>query len=140
MLIILNKMNNSTTNNSTLSQRFAAILALSLGLMSVFAGSKVLLEIDTKDYNVLIWLVTYNVIFGAISIVVAYFIWKNYSKAKSLTLFVLAMHFLVFIYLKFVSLTVAAESIKAMLFRTSVWILIAILSLIIPKYLNKQAK
>lgn len=133
-------MNNSTTNNSTLSHKFAAILALFLGLMSVFAGLKVLLEIDAKDYNVLIWLVTYNVFFGAISIIVAYFIWKNYSKAKNLTLFVLAMHFLVFIYLKFVSLTVAPESIKAMLFRTSVWILIAILSLIIPKYLNKQEK
>jgi len=133
-------MNNSTTNNSTLSQKIAAILALLLGLMSVFAGSKVLLEIDIKDYNVLVWLVSYNVIFGAISIIVAYFIWKNHSNAKSLTLFVLAMHFLVFIYLKFVSTTVANESIKAMLFRTSVWILIAILSLLIPKYLSKQIK
>lgn len=42
-------MNNSTTNKSTLSQKHAAILALLLGLMSVFAGSKVLLEIDAKD-------------------------------------------------------------------------------------------
>jgi uncharacterized membrane protein len=131
-------MNNLTTNKSTLSQKFAAILALLLGLMSVFAGSKVLLEIDAKDYNILVWLVTYNVIFGAISIVVAYFIWKNYSKVKSLILFVLTIHFLVFIYLKFMSLTVAPESIKAMLFRTSIWVLIAILSLIIPKYLSKQ--
>ncbi len=131
-------MNNSTINNSTLSQKFAAILALLLGLMSIFAGSKVLLEIDAKDYNILDWLVTYNVIFGAISIVVAYFIWKNYSKAKNLILFVLAMHFAVFMYLKFVSLTVAPESIKAMLFRTSAWILIAVLALIIPKYLDKQ--
>ena len=137
MLIILNKMNNSTINNNVLSQKIAGILALLLGLMSVFAGSKVLLEIDSKDYNVLIWLVSYNVIFGVISIVVAYFIWKNYSKAKSLTLFVLAMHFMVFMYLKFVSETAASESIKAMLFRTSVWILIVVLSLIFPKYLNK---
>ncbi len=131
-------MNISTTNLSTISQKIAAILALALGLMSVFAGSKVLLEIDTKDYNVLIWLVSYNVIFGAISIVVAYFIWRNYLKAKSLTLFVLAMHFMVFMYLKIVSVTAASESIKAMLFRTSVWILIVLLSVIIPKYVSKQ--
>lgn len=131
-------MNKSTANNSTLSQKFAAILALLLGLMSVFAGSKVLLEIDTKDYDILVWLVSYNVIFGAISIVVAYFIWKDYSKIKSLILFVLAMHFMVFLYLKFMSVTVASESIKAMLFRTSIWILIAVSALIIPKYLHKQ--
>ena len=135
MLIILN---NSTTNDSTLSQKIAAILALFLGSLSVFVGSKVLFEIDTKDYNVLVWLVTYNVIFGAISIITAYFIWRNYSKAKNLTLLILAMHFLVFLYLKFMSEIAASESIKAMLFRTSIWILIAILSLIIPKSIRTQ--
>jgi hypothetical protein len=131
-------MNTIITNKSTLSKKFAAILAFTLGVMSVFAGSKVLLEIDTKDYNVLVWLVTYNVIFGAISIVVAYFIWKNYSKVKTLTLFVLAIHFMVFMYLKFVSVSAASESIKAMLFRTSIWVLIVVLSLIIPKYLSNH--
>jgi len=130
-------MNNKIIN---ITQKTAALLALVLGLMSVFAGSKVLLEIDSKDYNVLIWLVSYNVIFGVISIVAAYFIWKNYSKAKSIALFVLTIHLLVYIYLKFVSLTVAAESIKAMLFRTSVWILIVVLSLVIPKCLSKKEK
>lgn len=138
MLTTLNKMNNSTINNSILSQKFAAILALVLGVMSVFSGSKVLLEIDAKDYNVLMWLITYNVIFGAISIVVVYLIWKNYSKVKPLILFVLAMHFMVFLYLKFISKIAASESVKAMLFRTIVWILIAILSLIIPKYIKNR--
>ncbi|PHR72895.1 MAG: hypothetical protein COA67_04115 [Lutibacter sp.] len=136
----MNKVSVLITNKSAISQKSAAILALLLGLMSVFTGSKVLLEIDTKNYNILFWLVAYNVIFGAISIIVAYFIWKNYSKSKSLTFFVLSMHFIVFIYLKFISETAASESIKAMLFRTSVWILITILSLIIPKYLSKQVK
>ncbi|MDO9137538.1 MAG: hypothetical protein Q7U21_06915, partial [Lutibacter sp.] len=50
----------------------AAILALLIGGMSVVSGSKVLLGIDIKDYTVLNWLVIYNVIFGAISILVAY--------------------------------------------------------------------
>ena len=121
-------------------KKVGAILALIIGLMSVMAGSKVLLGIDTKDYNILTWLVYYNVIFGVISVVVAYFIWNNKVIAKSLILFVIAMHFLVFMYLKFVSNTVAAESIKAMLFRTSIWVLIVILSILIPKYLSKQQK
>ncbi|WP_033958447.1 hypothetical protein [Psychroserpens jangbogonensis] len=133
-------MNEIASNNSIISQKIAAILALTLGVMSVFAGSKVLLDIDNKAYNVLIWLVTYNVIFGAISIIAAFYIWKNRSTAKYLSLFILTMHFSVFMYLKFLSSTVASESIKAMLFRTSVWILIVVLSLVIPKYLSKQIK
>ena len=122
-----------------LFNKIAAVLALFIGLMSVFAGSKVLLGIDTKDYNVLTWLVSYNVVFGVLSIFAAYLIWKAKEKSKNLTLFILTMHFLIFIYLKFFSNTVASESIKAMIFRTSIWILIVVLSIIIPKYLiNKK--
>ena len=131
-------MNDTATNRSILSQKAAAIIALFIGIMSVFAGSRVLLEIDIKDYNVLIWLVSYNVVFGSISIVVAYFIWRNSTYIKYLTLFVLTMHLIVFFYLKFFSNTVASESIKAMIFRVSIWLLIVVLSIIIPKYLNKQ--
>ena len=118
-------------------KKIASILALFIGVMSVFAGSKVLLGIDTKDYNILIWLVSYNVIFGVLSIITAYLIWNDISKGKSLTLFILAMHFMVFIYLNFISSNVASESIKAMIFRTSIWVVIAVLSIIIPKYLSR---
>ncbi len=119
-------------------KKIAAILALFIGVMSVFAGSKVLLGMDSKDYNVLTWLVSYNVIFGLISIITSYFIWKNSSKGNYLILFILIMHFMVFMYLKFFSDTVAIESIKAMIFRTSIWLLITLLSIIIPKYFNRQ--
>ncbi len=119
-------------------KKIAAVLALFIGLMSVFAGSKVLLGIDIKDYNILTWLVSYNVVFGFISIVTAYLIWKNKKMSKNLTVFILSMHFLVFIYLKFISIGVASESVKAMIFRTSIWVIIAVLSIIIPSYFNKQ--
>ena len=121
-------------------KKTAAVLAFFIGLMSVIAGSRVLLEIDAKDYNVMVWLVTYNVIFGAISIVVAYFIWQGKKLGERLTIFILVMHFMVFLYLKFISETVASESIKAMIFRTSVWVLIVVLSIVIPNYINKQQK
>ncbi len=121
-------------------KKTAAILALFIGLMSVFAGSKVLLGVDTKDYTILTWLVSYNVIFGLISIFTAYLIWRDNEKSKSLIFFILAMHFMVFVYLNFFSETVASESVKAMIFRTSIWILIAIFSIMIPKYFNKQLK
>ena len=119
-------------------KKIAALLALFIGIMSVLAGSKVLLGIDAKEYNILIWLVYYNVIYGFISIFAAYLIWRDKEKSKTLTLFILTSHFTVLVVLKYFISNVASESISAMNFRTSIWVLIAVLSLIIPKYFNKQ--
>jgi len=132
-------MNSATTKRNPLSRKIVSILALIIGIMSVFVGSKVLLEIDTKDYFILIWLVTYNVIFGAISVVVAFLIWRNSKYAKHSVVFILASHFSIFIYLKYFSATVAQESINAMLFRVSVWTLITFLSMRLPQLINKKS-
>jgi len=109
--------------------KIAAILALLIGAMSIFAGSKVLLGIDTKNYTVLNWLVVYNVIFGLISIITAYFIWSTHTFAKKAIAFVLASHVLLLIYLNFFDETVASESINAMVFRVSIWSVIALVTL-----------
>ena len=106
----------------------ASILALFIGAMSVIAGSKVLLGIDTKNYTILNWLVLYNVILGVISIGVAYFIWKNNLFAKKAVVFILAAHTLIALYLYFFNETVALESIKAMGFRISIWTIILLLT------------
>lgn len=119
-------------------KKIAAVLALLIGVMSVVAGSKVLLGFDTKDYTVLTWLVSYNVIFGFVSIFAAILIWKGKEKGKALTIFILASHFTVLLVLKFFSKDAASESIEAMIFRTGIWVLILILSLIIPNYFNKK--
>ena len=115
-----------------------ALLALFLGIMSTFAGTSVLLGAESKDYNVLQWLVIYNVVLGVISIVTAFLIWKNLSINKKLILVILGMHFSIFLYLKFISETVAVESIQAMVFRVSVWVVIAMLTIVIPKYFYKK--
>lgn len=106
----------------------AAILALLIGGMSVVSGSLVLLNYKIPDYTVLNWLVIYNVIFGAISILAAYFIWKNNAFAKKAIVSILASHTFIAIYLYFFSESVALESIKAMGFRVSVWIVIFLLT------------
>ena len=131
-------MNSKTTKRIPLYRIISSILAIMLGMMSVIAGSKVLLEIDIKDYNVLIWLVSYNIAFGAISIVVAYYIFKNLKYAKQGVLFVLTMHSIVLLYLKFYSIVVASESVKAMTFRVGVWIFIALFYLVFPRFFNKH--
>jgi len=131
-------MSNTATNSSSTPQKIASIIALIVGVMSIYAGSKVLLGIDFKNYNVLVWLVSYNVIFGFISVAVSYLIWSNNKKATMLILFVLSMHFAVFLYLKFISTTAASESINAMIFRTTIWIIIVILTILAPRYLHKK--
>ena len=118
-------------------KKIGAGLALFIGVMSVFAGSKVLLGVDAKDYNVLTGLVAYNVAFGVISIITAYFLWKESNVGKMMMWLILASHFTVFLYLQFISETVANESKMAMLFRTGIWIVIALLSVVIPK-MNKK--
>ncbi len=109
--------------------KIASILAFFIGIMSIIAGSKVLLGFDTKNYTVLNWLVTYNVIFGFISIIAAYLIWTKKYFAKKTILFILISHSMLLFYLYIFNENVASESVKAMLFRVSSWILISILTL-----------
>lgn len=106
----------------------AAILALLIGIMSVILGSMVLLNYYIPNYNVLNWLVVYNVILGGISIIAAILLWKNNKSAGKIILAILISHLLVFLYLYFLNQEVAMESIKAMGFRLSVWTIIILLT------------
>lgn len=131
MLIILNKMEKIFT-------KIASGLALFIGGMSVFAGSRVLLGIDEKDYAILTWLVSYNVLFGVISIFTAYLIWTQRQPYKKMVLGILSMHFFVFVFLKFIGETAASDSIKAMIFRMGIWSVISVFAILIPKYILKK--
>lgn len=110
--------------------KLAAVIAFLIGLMSVVAGSRVLIGISTPDYHVLDWLVAYNVILGLLSIVVSFLIWKKYRRAFAASLLIAASHITVFVLLitVFNEIT-AAESIKAMIFRIVVWSVIIMLSM-----------
>jgi len=120
-------------------KKIAAVLALFIGVMSVFAGSKVLLGIDTKDYNTLTWLIIYNVIMGAVSLYAAFLIWKTDYKANNLITIILALHLSVLLYLNFISESAAHESKMAMVFRTVIWLVITIMYIQIPRLLNKKS-
>ena len=124
-------------NSIKILPKIAAVIAGFIGIMSIFAGSKVVLGIDTKPYTVLLGLVVYNVVMGFVSIAVTIRIWNVRKKSKNGILFILVMHLLVFIYLKFVYVDVASESISAMIFRISSWIVISLLAIVIPNYFNK---
>lgn len=120
------------------ARKTASFLALFLGVMSVFAGTRVLLGIDTKNYVILNWLVRYNVILGVVSIIAALLIWKQKKQTPILISTILTMHFFVLIYLKYFSNVAANESIKAMIFRTFIWFIIIFLILLLPKLNTKK--
>ena len=120
-------------------KKIAAVLALFIGVMSVFAGSKVLLGIDTKDYNTLTWLIIYNVIMGIVSLYAAFLIWKTDYKANNIITIILVLHLLVLLYLNFISENAAHESKMAMVFRTIIWLVITIIYIQIPRLLNKKS-
>ncbi|HSQ47921.1 MAG TPA: hypothetical protein VLM44_13500 [Lutibacter sp.] len=108
--------------------KIAAIIALLIGIMSVISGLMVLLNYNIPNYNVLNWLVVYNVILGGISLVTAILIWKNNKSARKIIVAILISHLLVCLYLYFITQEVALESIKAMGFRVSVWTVIFLLT------------
>jgi hypothetical protein len=119
-------------------KKIAVFIALFIGLMPVFAGSKVLLGIDTKEYQVLTWLVVYNVIIGLASLYAAFLMWKNDYRAGNLISLILILHIIIMLFLYFFSDTAAHESKMAMIFRVTVWIVISILYIQIPRFLNKK--
>ena len=106
------------------SHRFASLLALAIGLVTIVEGGIVLLGLETKPYPVLPWLLRYNVAMGFVSLAAGYGLWREQGWAEKLSRVVLACHGLVFLSLAgmhLLGMTVAVQSIGAMLFRTAIW-------------------
>jgi hypothetical protein len=107
--------------------RVASILAIVIGLLSVREGGSVLLGLTIPAYSVLPWLVWYNVVMGAVSVVAGVGMWNRGAWSISLGLNILTFHGIVFLGLlglRQYGQDVARISIVAMLFRTLTWIVI----------------
>ena len=105
--------------------KIAAVVSLLIGLMAAFTGTRVLTGSFIPDYNVLPWLVYYNVFMGLVSILTGLLIWKNYSKVLAFTLSITAGHIIVLLSLLTIfSSFVAQHSINAMIFRSSIWLIL----------------
>jgi hypothetical protein len=105
--------------------KLAAIMALIIGAMAVFAGGKVLLGID-PGYYVIDWVPVYNFSMGVITVFfTAVLLWKNHRFAWMAAGATLAAHALVMIVLQTMYRSaVAQESIQAMTIRIIVWVVI----------------
>jgi uncharacterized membrane protein (DUF2068 family) len=108
-------------------QRVAAIPALVIGLFSIKEGGAVLLGLSTPTYHVLQWLVLYNVTLGFVSVIAGIGLWMQRTWSSTLAVIILSLHGVVLltIFTLFqLGKTVAAISVRAMLLRTVVWLII----------------
>lgn len=111
------------------SVRIAAALGFVFGLMSVVAGTRVLMGIALPDYVVLRWLVAYNVAAGAAGVLAGAGLWGLRDWASTLTRLLAAAHGVVLAVLVVLRVTdkpVAPDSLMAMLLRVVVWTAIAV--------------
>lgn len=114
--------------------KISGVLAFILGIMSVIAGSRVLFGFNSPDYDVLSWLVVYNVIMGIVSIIVSLLIWRRNNLNIKAAILVTGSHAAILLTLVTIySNTVAPESISAMIFRVSIWAIISLLLVINTK-------
>lgn len=107
--------------------KIAGSIALIIGFMAVITGTSVLTVLFVPGYTVLPWLVLYNLSMGAISIIAGLLIWKEHSYALRFSGLIAAAHILVLSLLLIVfNYIVAPSSIKAMIFRSVIWVIIFI--------------
>ncbi len=105
----------------------AGIAAIVIGLVSIAAGTRVLLALDDPGYLVVIPLVWYNVLAGAVSVAAGAALLAKRAWARGLAWGILGAHGLVLATIAALSLTTggaATESVGAMAFRVVVWIVI----------------
>ena len=110
------------------AQRAAAVVGGAFGLAGLVAGTRVLSGLDVPDYPVLRWLVVYNVVTSAVSLVVAVALWRGRRWAAHAAMGLAGAHALVLVALAALRVTgtgVANDSLAAMGLRTSVWALAA---------------
>ncbi|MEX0905651.1 MAG: hypothetical protein WD604_16450 [Balneolaceae bacterium] len=116
-----------TVNNDKTYKRLqilTAIVAIVFGLFTVFAGSRVLLEISDPGYTVFLPLLIFNTVMGFVYIATGILIWRNTQKggfaSKLIFLLNLAV-FCIILFLFFTGEKVAVESVMAIGLRTIVW-------------------
>ncbi len=107
-------------------KNLAALLALIIGAMAVFAGGQVIFLGKQMDYYVINWLPYYNFTVGVLTIAVtAVLIWKQTRTAWVAAVLTVVAHCTVMVVL----LTtyrgvVASDSLRAMSIRIAAWVLI----------------
>ena len=101
-----------------------AVIAIIIGSMAVITGLRVIGGFFDPGYQYFLTLVSYNVIMGAVSVIVGIYIWLQNRNALIYSGIITAAHIIVLLLLLTIfSDVISDHSIGAMLFRSVVWII-----------------
>lgn len=106
------------------TQRAAALVGGAFGMAGMVAGTRVLSGLDVPDYQVLRWLVVYNLVTSGVAVVVAVALWRGRRWATNGARGLAVAHACVFVGLVGLRVSgrnVADDSLAAMSLRTLVW-------------------
>jgi len=102
------------------------LVAVVFGLLTIFAGTRVLLGSD-PGYVVFRPLLIYNTLMGIVYVAAGFIAWRNLKQGMyaAASIFVLNLVVLAIIYyLHTTGSTVAVDSLRAMSLRTGVWLVL----------------
>lgn len=110
-----------------LIQQASSVTAVAFGIVTVFVGGQTLMGYSDPGYTVFLPLLIFNTLMGLVYAGAGYVIWRNLysglSAAKTIMLLNLAaLVFMVILYQA--GGNIAAESLKAMSFRTAIWLVL----------------
>ena len=110
-------------------RKTASVLSFLIGMMAIFAGRQVIFFHKVMDYYVIDWLPVYNLILGLLTVfVTTILIWRGSRFSRVAAIATFLSHLAVMLTLQiFYKDVVAPDSIKAMVVRISVWVIILIL-------------
>ena len=112
-------------NKKIIIPRVVAVAAFIIGLMPIITGTRVLTGSFDPGYTAFPLLISYNIFMGLVSVAAAYFIWNKHKLAVSIAGLIAGGHILVLISLLTVfNDIIAHQSIKAMIVRSVIWIVI----------------
>lgn len=107
-------------------RRALASVAMLFGVVTIFAGGRVLLGGD-PGYSVFRPLLAFNTAMGVVYVVAGIVAWLNVARGKTFAGAIFAVNCVVLMalgYLRFGSGEVATQSLQAMALRTVVWLVL----------------
>jgi hypothetical protein len=107
-------------------QRVLALVAGLFGVLTIFAGTRVLAGAD-PGYVVFLPLLVYNTVMGFAYVAAGFIAWRNIRRGKAAAAAIFVLNLLVLAaigYLYTAGHAVALDSLRAMVLRTVVWLVL----------------
>ncbi|WP_372637609.1 hypothetical protein [Fodinibius sp.] len=110
-----------------LIQQASAVTAVAFGVVTVFVGGQTLMGYSDPGYTVFLPLLIFNTLMGLVYAGAGYVIWRDLHSGLSAAKTVLLLSLAAFVFIVILYQTggnIAVESIKAMSFRTAIWLIL----------------